>query len=251
MIKLMKYELIKQRFSKVIMISVLLLLQIAFLIALFLDKDDTVGIITAFAFMFSAGALPYIAFEAIFTFSNDLKSKTSYMLFLTPNNMYQIVGAKLVAATVQVVLAAFISLAVFTLNFFLLITKYESLEEFKVMFQQFMSSFLNIEIDYLSIVAVVCVIITFWLLILSMGFMSITLSTTFLANRKWKGIVSGGVFIVIINIIFRVIAFVMNRIPLEMQEVSTVNFIAALILIVFNVVFFYATSWMLDKKVSV
>ena len=74
MLKLIKYELIKQRTSKVIIGAILALLEVAFLASV---------------------TFVIVGLEEIITYYHDLRDKSGYMLFMTPYNVYEIMGSKI------------------------------------------------------------------------------------------------------------------------------------------------------------
>lgn len=250
MLKLFKYELKKQTLSKLIILIILGLFQVGFLIALALDKPLYQGAIAGIAAVFSYGALIYLGFEAIVTFSNDLKTKTSYMLFLTPTNSYQIVGAKLLSAAVQIILSAFAFFGIFVANGTLLVLRYDKMDEMLSMIKEAVLELTGIVIDYPLVISLVCIMIGGWLLIIVTSFLSITLSTTLLSNNKFKGLLSGGLFMALMLGVSKIIDIIdksFNNGDISITE----NFVVAGYLAIVVVIFTIFTGWMLEKKVSV
>src|SRR5699024_2122519 len=96
MIKLIKYELRKQAFSKGIILAILGLLELLFLYGIIRDNNMAFSLSIALLVFVTYVAILYVAFENIFAFSGELNSKRSYMLFLIPRSSYEIVGAKVI-----------------------------------------------------------------------------------------------------------------------------------------------------------
>ena len=102
--KLIKYEFRKQLLSKIVVACVIGGLEAFFFLGLIVGKDNWIGTAMGLFIMAAVFSLTYFSFEAIITYSNDLKTKQSYMIFLTPCNMFQVVGAKLITTIIQIVL---------------------------------------------------------------------------------------------------------------------------------------------------
>jgi hypothetical protein len=253
MLKLMKYEFRKQAFSKMVILLLVGLIQLLFFFGVVTDKNDVIGTAMGILSVFTFGALFFMAFEAIITFSNDLKQKCSYMLFLTPHTSYSIVGAKVLAAAIQIILAGIAFFLVFFIDIAVLVAKYDQIELITEMLHRFLQEVFSLDIQLKDIIAVVAVIITAWISTITVAFFSITLSTTFLANFKLKGLVSFLIFIGI-NYAFGVIvnmglgrAYDINN----FSNLSMYYILESLYLLGFTIITYVGTSWMLEKKVSV
>lgn len=247
MLKLMKYEFKKQAFSKYIILALVGLIEIGYLVGLYWDKQGVLGTSIMLMSILAFGSMFYLAFECIDTFSKDLKQKCSYMLFLTPRTAYSIVGAKLIAAGIQAVIAAFAFFGVFVLNGTLALLKYESLNKIKEYVLILFKEIMQLEVDIPFLTAIVGMLLGSWLLTITTAFFAITLSTTFLANKKFKGIVSFVLFI-LINIAFSYITNIGDIASIDTIKGSLFNTLFSL---VFTVITYFGTAWMLEKKVSV
>jgi len=250
MLKLMKYEFKKQAFSKLVIVALIGLFEIAFFYGVIRDSQNIIAGVMTFLFLFTMGALFYLAFEAIITYSNDLKQKCSYMLFLTPNTSYSIVGAKVLTAGIQIVLAGLAFFALFVIDGGVLIAKYDSIANLKKIILEFLDHFLSLKIQFSDLLATVIVIIAGWISIITLGFFSITLSTTFLANKKYKGIVSFIIFIGL-NYLYNKVSHLILGDTTDLTNVGTTFMWQTVITVVFIILTYFGTAWMLEKKVSV
>ncbi|WMJ88727.1 hypothetical protein [Anaerocolumna sp. MB42-C2] len=251
MLKLMKYEFRKQVFSKLIILALVGLLEIVFFFGVVLDKENVIAMSMSLLAMFTFGALFFLAFESIITYSNDLKQKCSYMLFLTPNTSYSIVGAKVLTAGIQIILAGIIFFAVFALDGGVLIAKYNVLAEAKKVILQAIDEFLKLKIDFSDIVSVVAVVLTSWISTITIAFFSITLSSTFLENKKFKGVVSFIIFIALNVVVTKVTHLFLGDIESYTSNLSIYFIWESVIALLFIVLTYIGTAWMIDKKVSV
>ena len=248
MFKLMKYELRKQIFSKLIILIVLILLQIGFMIGLFTENERLLGTSIGLFIFLAVASVLYVSFESIMTFSNDLKTKQSYMLFLTPNTTYQIVGAKVLTTVVTILLTAAVFLAATLLDFAAVLVKYDELARSFELIQEFFGTLFKANIDYVYIISFVFCFVFELLGILVLGMASITLSATFLSNSKGKGIVSMLFFFGFYFLLDKISDLFIPARNLNSTQPFILDSIWALGIVV---VFYFVTSYMLDKKVSV
>lgn len=253
MLKLMKYEFRKQAFSKMVILLLVGLIELLFFFGIITDKSDVMGTAMGILTIFTFGALFFLAFESIITFSNDLKQKSSYMLFLTPHTSYSIVGAKVLAAAIQITLAGVAFFLVYSLDIAVLVGKYNQLEALKEIINHFLQEVFSLNIQFQDIAAVVAVIITSWISTITVAFFSITLSATFLANVKLKGLVSFLIFIALNYVFGRIVNMSLGKV----YDVNNFNnlmmyySLISLFMLCFTIITYIGTSWMLDKKVSV
>jgi len=247
MFKLIKYELRKQWFSKLFMLIVMGILELTFLFNLFRDKKDALGITIGIMTLFSFAAIMFVSFECIMTYSKDLKTKQSYMLFLTPNSTYKIVGAKVITSVAQIGITAAIMVSVVFLNISVVLLRYQEIEKMIDMIQKLMRDVMGLDVDYGLVLFAIVAFLLEWISKVIMGMLAITLSATFLSNTKGKGIVS--------LIIFFVLNYLVGRIGklfvLESTPMFDIFMFDAIIMAFVIAAFYLATAWMLDKKVSV
>jgi ABC-2 type transport system permease protein len=253
MLKLMKYEFRKQAFSKMVILLLVGLIQLFFFFGIVTDNNNVIGTSMGILAVFTFGALFFMAFEAIITFSNDLKQKCSYMLFLTPHTSYSIVGAKVLAAAIQIILAGIAFFLVYFLDIAVLVGKFNQLELLKEMINQFLQEVFSLNIQLQDIIGVVAVIITAWISVITVAFFSITLSTTFLANFKLKGLVSFLIFIAINYVFGEIVNMGLGRVYdiNNLSNLSMYYMLESLYMLCFTIITYVGTSWMLEKKVSV
>jgi len=253
MFKLMKYEFRKQAFSKLVIVSIIAFLEVMFVIGVLLENENTMGTSMVFLGLLTFGALFFLAFESIITYSNDLKQKCSYMLFLTPNSSYSIVGAKVVSAAIQILLSGVAFVAIYALNGAILVAKFASIAEVKELILEFFKAIIKIDVDVSSVLLVVAVILLFWINTITVAFFSITLSTTFLADKKFKGVVSFILFFFINYVYGKITDLALNdRVNLMSNtDINIYLFLNILFVLCFTIITYVGTAWMLEKKVSV
>ncbi len=251
--KLIKYEFRKQLLSKIVVAFVIAGLEAFFFLGILTSNNDWIGTALALFIMAAVFSLIYFSFEAIITYSNDLKTKQSYMIFLTPCNMFQVVGAKLITTIVQIVLVGSIYLAVGVVNGLVVVAKYGTIKQVIEVIKTFFDTLSGVEIRLTEIIFLIMMFLVTWLVFVAMAMFAITLSTTVLSNRKFKGVLSIALYFLIDWLVMKVASLVM---PTDMMEGEylIVNseawayigvYAAALVLC------YIGTALLLEKKVSV
>lgn len=245
MLKLMKYEYKKQALSKLVILALLAVVEIIFFVGVIINKESTMAIGLGLLSFITWASILYVSFESIITFSNDLKTKCSYMLFLTPNTSYRIIGAKVLLAGIQILVVGLLFLGVIIGDVALLVVRYDKVADVKILIEDMIKQFMNVNISLQDGVLAFLMILLAWISTITIAFFSITLSTTFLANSKLKGIVSFAIFVGInwlsAYISAKTIGATMN---------DTFIYLNSLYALCFTVITYLGTSWMLEKKVS-
>lgn len=250
MLKLMKYEFRKQMFSKLIILIGIGLLEIYYLIELF--REDESGIVKAFG-LFSIAmfiCLFYVAFESINVFNKDLKTKQSYMLYMVPQTTYSIIGAKIIAAILQIFLTLFIFVGAIIINVVITFAKFKNFKELFDLIKKVTESIFQIEIDVPYFISMLIMLFVMWIFTVLLGMLAISLSTTFLANSKFRTPVSITLFIILYWGNIKLSNILIPDIVYEWSNWAEFLFTSGYLAII-SLILYILTAWMLDKKVSV
>lgn len=128
MLKLFKYELRKTMLAKLILLALTFALEGVFLYGVFTQKS---GPATTGALLLAVTAIfgtMFMGIQSVMTLHHDMNTKQSYMLFLTPHSNYAILGAKVLEATLSVVLAALFFFGLGMLDVRLLLDKFGNIQ---------------------------------------------------------------------------------------------------------------------------
>ena len=197
MFNLIKYELIKQRGSKLIALGIFAILEVIFLLGVLLEKDGFLGFGMGFLAIVSIVFIFWLGIEAIFTLSNDMKNKSGYMLFMTPQSVYKIMAGKVLSSIITIIIAmaciALLALADMTI----LLVRFSSIKEFTNMVRDMTEAFTGIDFSWQSGLGFLIMLILSWISMVAAGFLAVTISNTLLANLKAKGLISFVIFIAV------------------------------------------------------
>jgi len=251
--KLIKYEFRKQLMSKLVVGAVVAVLELVFLAGLLFSKDNWTAMGAGLLSIVAMISLLYFSFESIVTYSNDLRTKHSYMLFLTPRNMFQIVGAKLLTTVLQIFVTGCAFAALGIGDVFLVCAKNGEVKELLESVKGFFHALTGVEIRLAEIIYVVLMLLIAWLVFIALAMFAITLSTTLLSTWKLKGIVSVILYFVLDWCVTKVATLVTPTGFLE-GEYLVVNTEAWAFIGVYAVALglcYVGTALLLEKKVSV
>lgn len=254
MLKLTKYELRKNRTPLLIAAVCFALIEAAYILGLFLHKENLATTSAAFLVLFCTFSYFFFLVLAIMNYSREMNSKSSYLIFMTPNTPLSIISAKML----MILLVGCVSLAVYVLFFWLDIRLLVALNPDIVVTGDFLAEFAKgmgidlPELGFTLLAMLIAMIVTFFMIV-SMAYLAITLSATFLQNFRFKGWISFALFLALAWII----NFIDNHLlpdiypnPSSWQQLwiglapSCLLYIAAMMLATF------ACSVLLEKKVS-
>lgn len=245
MLKLMKYEFRKQLTTKFLLLAVLGLMEIYFFYGIALGKMETTMRAVVFLSILAFAGIFFVSFECIMTYSNDLKTKQSYMLFMVPESTYSVMGAKILAAMIQIVLTSVLFGVVAFADAFAVAARFDEIDRFFETIQMVLRQFFELNIDVGVIAINIAELVIGWISVVILAMLAITLSATFMANSKLRGIVSFIFFIVI-----EILATKIRRAITEPLSGNTSHLVGILISLVVAALAYPTIAWMLKKKVS-
>lgn len=247
MLKLMKYEFKKQAMTKVIMLILIAVIEVVFLIGVAVKTNENLIMVPMIIMIFfTVVAIFFVSVESIFTFSNDLKTKASYMLFMTPHSSYTIIGAKLLVAFITLFLTGMVLLFLNAGNFVLLGIRLEGFASMRDAIAMLLREVWHIEIDFYDVFRLILDMLVGFATFITTAFVSITISATILADKRFKGFVSFVIFI-ILNLIFTIIT---NKILVTDIWSNSYFLISMGINLIFLLATYFGTAWLLKKKIN-
>lgn len=275
MFKLLKYEFRKGLTSILVMLGVTAALEAYFLYGLFSWQDEGAhAIIAASLLMFMALAVYiFVLVRGVTSYSGELKSRSAYLIFMTPHSTRKIIASKFLFTFVLSVLFGGLYIGLGALDVGLLLQEMGELEEFLAMFGEAMKE-LGIRVDQIVLAGVFSVMymLLSMLSFFAVAYLAVTLSHTLFRDKSWRWVMAILFFwminygIGLINTIFPTV-YVNLRFT-EMPGMSNLaaaygiqtgpTFTDLLVLMVPQalvslatvVVSFFGCAWMLDKKVS-
>ena len=172
------------------------------------------------------------------------------MLFMVPYSAWSILGAKVLAAFLQIVLTS----VLFAASFFLCFTAYvgasEGFAQFFPMLQRLLLEWFDFQFDWKWVVLILCEVLIGWMNMIGAGYASIIASRTVLVKSKLATPLA--------IILFLFLNWGMNQIihlVAKALQLSNESYAYALtdlgISAVFAIILLFASGWMAEKKLSV
>lgn len=249
MLKLMKYEFKKQMFSKIIIAAILGVLTLYFGIACVIDKETHAANATMLIFTVMVFAGLYVAVESLSVYDKDLKTKQSYMLFLVPKSSYEILGAKMISAVLQIFFTMLIYGIVAVLCGSVFLIKYSSVRELMTLVQNILEINYSVRVDWGFAVQKILTVFVTWVFIVVLGYFVETLIYTLVHKTKLTSFI---VFVAYILCFWGVVSAdnaILNAISKSSQVMQ--SSVEILFFLVINTLLYVASAWLMDKKLSV
>lgn len=242
--KLLKYEVRKTRFSKMILLILTFISEIIFLLGILFIHNEKwlIAGITCLVLCATFGTL-LCGLHSVDQLQKELNSKQSYMLFMTPNNSYKILGAKVLENGISLTISGIFFSILASLDLFILFSRLEGVMK---TINEILKSFGMIQIDPLNIVSALIVLLVGWLLIITIAYFSVILQASLLNGKRYGGFVS---FIIFVGINIGLV-WIVGFIPPVGSPIAA-SIIRAGIEIVIIVGFYAWAGWIMDKKISV
>ena len=198
MFKLMKYEYKKNR--GIILGLILLVggLELYYLLSCVADKIEHMGLASSFLVLAAVVCFFMVFVLGVNNYQKELDSKSSYLIFMTPNSSLKIIISKLVYILILGSVTTLVLGGLAILDIKLLFIKVNEEVGIIDLVNEFARSF-DVDLSQVGI-AVLLEIINFVLgffSVVAIAYLAVTLSATFLQNSRYKSFVSVVFFIVL------------------------------------------------------
>lgn len=275
MLKLLKYECRKALVPMLIMLGITLAAEGYFLAGLYVMEDwEMHSVIASTLLMFLAmAAYIFVLVRGVVSYSGELKSRSSYLIFMTPHSTRKIMASKFLFTLILCAVFGGVYAALGFMDFKLLLTEMGEYEEFLQGMNEMFTE-LGVHTDQIAFGAVftVAYMALSMLSFFAVAYLAITLSHTFFRDKKWRWVMAL-VFYMVINYaisalsnLFPTVYTALNvmdaagtdKIAAAYGLQTTPDFSALLVYIIPQTLVSLATiigslfgcAWMLEKKIS-
>ncbi|MBR4234462.1 MAG: hypothetical protein IKR85_00185 [Clostridia bacterium] len=215
--KLLKYELRKTGFSKLIMLIITMLAQAVFMVGISSHKEGTVLTGALLLFFIALGGILVMGLQSMLTLHRDMNTKQGYMLFMTPHSSYSILGAKAIECTVSVLLAGVFYFVLGIIDIRMLFKGFGSLEDFREAMDFLTNMFFGVTLfDRSLLTAFIFNMITAWISTIMLACFADIVISALLNGRKYTILLGIALFVVLSVSINRLI----NLVPASIGEIS-------------------------------
>lgn len=183
--KLFRYEMIKTRFSKFIILGITAVLEILFLLGLATSDEKLQSVGMVLLVLIAVASILWIGIQSVVTLHKDMNTRQSYMLFMTPNNCYKILGAKYLENGLSILLSGLFFGVLGALDLTLLFNHYHQLDQLLEMLKEILSIFTkSISLDPASIISFLVYLLFDWLFTVSLAYLAVIVCTALLNGKK-------------------------------------------------------------------
>lgn len=134
MLNLMKYEFFRRRKMLVTMLMIFAFLEFGVWLGITLGGGWNVMAVLFFVLL-TVGGLAFPFVDAVVNYYTDFKSRNGYMLYLTPNSGYKILGSKMIFVIAEILMMGALVIGAISLNYSLL--EHKAPETVAMISQQF------------------------------------------------------------------------------------------------------------------
>ncbi len=246
MLKLMKYEFRKTAFSKLILLAVTAVSEVAFLLGVFLKKDNLLATGVMFLFLCAVIGIAYIGLESVMALQRDLNTKQSYMLFLTPHSSYEILGAKVLENGISILVTGMFFVILAALDFTIATAYIGGIKEVMDMLKSFLDVSMRITVDPVQMLFVFFTALASWMVYIVNADLAVILSATVLAGKKASGLVAFVIFLILSWLFGTVLDHLPALANIDLQFVLYI-----VVAMVMAVLVYLFSGWIMEKKLSV
>ena len=245
---LMKYELRKTLAIKLMILGATALAEIVFLIGLWADKNRMMGIGVGLLAMLAFGGVMIIGVASVVILHRDMNTKQSYMLFMTPNNSYRILGAKVLENGISILLAGAFYFALAALDITLLFAHEGRLADLWNWLKDLLQSFdARITMDTSTLMALTFNLLVTWIGTVCAAYLGDVISTALLNGKRFNGLVSFLAFIALMWLV----GFVQGKATAGISGIQTVFLVDGGIALALAVIMYVLTAQIMERKLSV
>lgn len=251
MLKLMKYEFRKTWITKLILLGVTAVAEIAFLIGLYVERETTLGLSVMLLVFLALGGIAMIGLYSVMTLHRDMNTKQSYMLFMTPNSSYSILGAKVLECGLSILIGGAFYFALGTLDITLLFAKSGELNRLWSAIQDFLShlTFANHQllIDMKGMAAFVFCLLAGWIVTVITAYFAVVISAALLNGKRFNGLLS---FVVFLTLSW-FIGWVAQTATASIPSINVLLLVDGAITLAFTAVMYVITAIIMERRLSV
>ena len=195
MLRLLKYELRKTLFAKLVLLGITAIAEVIFLIGFWGRNENTLTIGALLLFFIAISGIALMGILSLITLHRDMNTKQGYMLFMTPNSCYKILGAKVIECSLSLLIAAAFFFALGYLDFSLLLGKGTNQQILDMVNQMLLTINKQIQLDAPHLSALMFSIIADWICTVTVACLSDVICTALLYGKKGSLVITFVLFI--------------------------------------------------------
>ncbi len=194
--RLLKYEFRKTIMAKVILLVVTAVAEAIFLIGFWGNYENPMVIGALLLFLIATTSIMLMGILSLTTLHRDMNTKQGYMLFMTPNSCYKILGAKVIECAISLMLAGAFFFGLGVLDFSLLLEGKEIFSQiWNVLYEMLRA--IGIDMSVSNIAALGFYILSSWLCAITTAYLADVICSSLLNGRKGNLLITFVLFLVL------------------------------------------------------
>ncbi len=240
MLKLFKYEMRKTLFPKLVYFAFMLIVECVFLYGYWTDKNDYISLGLALLVLIILCGFMMFGILSLVTLHRDMNTRQGYMLFMTPNSTYRILGAKVAECGLTMLAAGALGLALGVLDYSLIEQEVEFITSLLRNFAaELVPTFPNVSTLLFYIICnILCSVTT--------AYLADVVSSSLLNGKKGNLVITFVLFIVINFVVQKIIGLVPDTLTISEGFLARGGVALAL-----SAVMYVITAKLMDRYLSV
>ena len=208
----------------------------------------TAGILSMLAF----GGIMVIGLNSIVTLHRDMNTRQGYMLFMTPNSCYKILGAKVIENGLSMLVTGAFFFGLGALDIMLLFSKFATVNELWNLMADLIHSFnQQIQINAAGLACFFLNLLTGWFAMVIMAYLADVISAALLNGKKWNGILSFVLFLVLVVALRLLKGLAATLFLPKGTDINTVMLVYSAVALLFSAALYFCTAQIMERKLSV
>ncbi len=249
--KLIQYELRKTWITKAILLAVTAVAEAVFLIGLYGNQNNAAGTGALVLFLLAIFGIMIIGLESVLVLHRDMNTRQGYMLFMTPNSCYRILGAKVIECSASILLSGAFFFALGALDITLLFGHEGRLGALWEEIQRFLANIqingTSLRIDAQLLSSVAFSLLSGWICLITSAYLADVISAALLNGKKYNGLISFGIFLVL----NWAVSYLSGLAVSPIKDAITSLCVSALIELAIAAGMYYLTAHIMEKYLSV
>ena len=218
---LFKYEFRKTLLTKLIILGITIVAQAVYLFGIWSkDRETTVVVGMLLLFFTAMFGIVFIGLQSVLTLHRDMNTKQSYMLFMTPNSCYKILGAKMLENLLSMLIGGAFFFGLGVLDISLLLKRYNQIDSIMDALRDIFTMFgygLNLDAGYM---ASLCFgFLASWFATITAAFLADVISSALLNGKKFNLLISFIIFLALSYLMSKVSGLVAGSVTYQTTQV--------------------------------
>ena len=249
---LLKYEIRKTWATKLILLGITAVEELAFLVGLYLMGREVDNYVTAVSISLlvvtAIAGVILIGVQSVLTLHRDMNTKQGYMLYMTPRNSYQILGAKFLENGLSLFLAGAFYFLLGFLDITLMLGRLGQLEQLWNFFRDLMTQFnAEIQITWENMLCLTGSMLTSWLATVAIAYLADIISSALLNGKKFNGLVTF-LFFILLSLL---LGYIQRAVLPTNAEMMTMLLIDIAVSLAYAAVMYVVSAVIMERYLSV